>query len=38
MIFLKDFNRVPRLEVYDGIDTRRIPDWTKVTIKDEAAR
>ena len=26
------------IEVYDGIDSHRIPDWTKVTLKDEAAR
>jgi hypothetical protein len=26
------------IEVYDGIDSRRIPDWTKVTLKDDAAR
>lgn len=23
------------IEVYDGIDSHRIPDWTKVTLKDE---
>ena len=26
------------IEVYDGIDSHRIPDWTKVTLKDDAAR
>jgi hypothetical protein len=26
------------IEVYDGIDSHRIPDWTKVTLKDDAER
>ena len=26
------------IEVYDGVDSHRIPDWTKVTLKDDAAR
>lgn len=26
------------IEVYDGIDSHRIPDWTRVTLKDDAAR
>jgi hypothetical protein len=26
------------IEVYDGIDSHRIPDWTKVTLKGDAAR
>jgi hypothetical protein len=26
------------IEVYDGIDTHRIPDWTKVTLKDDRPR
>jgi hypothetical protein len=26
------------IEVYDGIDSHRIPDWAKVTMKDDVAR
>ena len=26
------------IEVYDGIDSHRTPDWTKVTLKDDTAR